>query len=53
MTKVKSFSHFEYLSELARAINEAMKNKEIVNVSLSTPKAGYTIYYEALVLYKV
>ena len=52
MTKVKGFGHYEHISDLTKAINVAMKNKEIINVSLATPKAGYTIYYSALVLYK-
>ena len=50
MNKVESFECASRIG-LCEKINEFAKYHEIIDVSLSTLKAGYTDYYAALVLY--
>ena len=38
---------------LQNEINDFIKNKEVVNISLSVSKAGYCDYYTACILYKI
>ena len=51
MNKVKLFENADS-TRLSWAINDFAKKHEIIDVSLATIKAGDTVYYSALVMYK-
>ena len=56
MNKVKIFDLYTSPYKLQEAINEFIASstycsRELINVSLSTHLAGYTIYYSAAVVY--
>lgn len=50
MTKVRFFSN-EHRYELEHAVNDFIRNKNVVNVSYSTSQVGYSIYHYCCVLY--
>ena len=56
MNKVKIFDLYTSSYKLQEEINEFIANgryssRELINVSLSTHRAGYTTYYNAAVVY--
>ena len=51
MNKVKIFESADSI-RLIWAINDFAKKHEIIDASLATTKAGDTVYYSALVMYK-
>ena len=50
MTKVKFFRE-EYQQDLAKEINDFIRNKKIINISYSTNTVGYSVYHYCCVLY--
>lgn len=52
MNKVRLFSHYSTSTELERKINEMSRYFEILSVSLSTETAGYSVYFNAAVVYR-
>lgn len=51
MNKVCTFERSNWLT-LQESINLFAERHEIISVSITSFKAGYTIYYTAIVLYK-
>ena len=51
MTKVKFFND-EYQSKLEDKVNEFIKGKNIINISYSTSKCGYSTFHYCVVMYQ-
>ena len=50
MTKVKFFRE-EGQYDLAREVNEFIRNKNVINISYTTNTVGYSVYHYCCVLY--
>lgn len=51
MTKAKAFESAT-LTSIADSIEKLAKKHEITGVSITSHMAGYTVYYDAIVLYE-
>lgn len=52
MNKVKIFDNYKHIHELEKDINSFAYLHKIINVSISSEKAGYCFYYFAAVVYE-
>lgn len=52
MKQVKFFWK-EHQHELEKAVNEFIKNKNVISVSYSTNTRGYSVYHNCCIVYSV